>query len=515
MQEEVYTGNEQDSTRDEREIMRDHLIGYQAQGALRFQAAAIREFGPAAGVFARQLLFWDGKGIDPNGWIYKSIEQWRDETGLSRRQQEAARKRLQGSGKGQGEPVLEEKHDVGPDGRWRLFYRLDLKALMDRIGEDLCGPGQVKPSTSAQGCSLNRTGTMPTLVSRDYARLSTQTKQESTQEKTQKNPPGGARAPHQESQNQKTGNKTNPEKTSTFSDDSGNQRHRLARELAEGLSSDLEAQGAFLDDDRHEKYRANFKRLVDKGVEAGELQKVAARIVERWPDYQLSPQQALGDVRGEITGDTQPSPPEVVEAIKVHSEFGVEGKQKRSKLWEVAEAWDFTSDQEPPRKVRDRISPDRKEAQDWILRLRKLAGKAMNEARYAKMPELRPEGDPESYEAATRIDSPAPEEVPEGSTLSQDSEAPENGVEFVEIAGTYHATSSKTASRVGRLLQDPETNAGRVMARHLEGKLSEEDVIRALSYEIWNEPEPVENASEISEVIAGVRTRIGASEVAV
>lgn len=42
-----------------------------------------------AGLFLSQLLFWWGKGRDPN-WIYKTIEEIKEETALSRKEQETA-----------------------------------------------------------------------------------------------------------------------------------------------------------------------------------------------------------------------------------------------------------------------------------------------------------------------------------------------------------------------------------------------------------------------------------------
>jgi len=52
-----------------------------------FQARCIRKFGLPAGVFLRQLVFWDGKGQDPEGWIYKTRDELLEEIGLSQRQQ--------------------------------------------------------------------------------------------------------------------------------------------------------------------------------------------------------------------------------------------------------------------------------------------------------------------------------------------------------------------------------------------------------------------------------------------
>ena len=69
-----------------------------------------------------QLLFWDGKGHDPDGWIYKTEKEMERETGLTRSAQRKARRVLVGKG------VLEEDKRGLPR---RLYYRADLRALMD------------------------------------------------------------------------------------------------------------------------------------------------------------------------------------------------------------------------------------------------------------------------------------------------------------------------------------------------------------------------------------------------
>lgn len=149
----------------ERKEIRAFLIGHKAERALRFQTIAVRRLGPQAGIFARQLLFWDGRGVDPDGWTYKSINEFQDETGLSRRQQGRARKVLGGKG------LMDELKKVGPDGRWRLFYRLNLPAIMDLLGDDLipfAGSTTLNPSSRVSG--ISEQGPCPVLPSSDYAR---------------------------------------------------------------------------------------------------------------------------------------------------------------------------------------------------------------------------------------------------------------------------------------------------------------------------------------------------------
>ena len=105
--------------------MRTELAGEKAQHMLAFETRAVRAFGAEARIFARQLLFWDTKGIDPTGFIWKTQDEWREETGLSRWAQRKARKILK------AKEVLEEDKKGVPR---RLFFRLDLQALMDAVG---------------------------------------------------------------------------------------------------------------------------------------------------------------------------------------------------------------------------------------------------------------------------------------------------------------------------------------------------------------------------------------------
>lgn len=82
-------------------LVRDEETG--KEDFFAFQARCVKKFGAFAGIYLRQLVFWTGKGMDPEGWIYKSQEEWELETGLSRRGQREARKVLKSC------EVLEEK----------------------------------------------------------------------------------------------------------------------------------------------------------------------------------------------------------------------------------------------------------------------------------------------------------------------------------------------------------------------------------------------------------------------
>lgn len=76
--------------------------------------------GVEAAVFVSQLLYWTGRSKLPNGWIFKSQAEFEEETGLTRRNQETARKKLKELG------VLEEELKGIPA---VLHFRLNLEKI--------------------------------------------------------------------------------------------------------------------------------------------------------------------------------------------------------------------------------------------------------------------------------------------------------------------------------------------------------------------------------------------------
>jgi len=113
----------------ERKRMRSALIQAEEgkEDFFGFQARCIRKFGLAAGVFLRQLTFWDGKGADPEGWIYKTRDELLEEIGLSQRQQDKARKTLKGL-----EVLEEDRRTVAPHHLYcAMHYRVNLEKLLE------------------------------------------------------------------------------------------------------------------------------------------------------------------------------------------------------------------------------------------------------------------------------------------------------------------------------------------------------------------------------------------------
>lgn len=114
----------------EREELRAALVTNPETGQedfLRFQAQGVRKFGPAGGLLIRQLVFWTGKGMDPEGWIYKTRSEIEQELGLSQRQQDKGRKALKAAG-----VIEEDLRVVATHGYYRVtHYRVALQKLID------------------------------------------------------------------------------------------------------------------------------------------------------------------------------------------------------------------------------------------------------------------------------------------------------------------------------------------------------------------------------------------------
>lgn len=76
--------------------------------------------GMCGAMMLSQALYWRPRTSNPDGWFYKSQTEWQSETGMTRREQETARKRLAQAG------FIEEARRGVPA---RLFFRVNIEAL--------------------------------------------------------------------------------------------------------------------------------------------------------------------------------------------------------------------------------------------------------------------------------------------------------------------------------------------------------------------------------------------------
>ena len=80
--------------------------------------------GVKAGIFLSQLLYWSDKGKRGDGYIWKTQEELEDETALTRREQESARKILKSKG------LIDEKLQGIPA---KLYYKINTDILYDLL----------------------------------------------------------------------------------------------------------------------------------------------------------------------------------------------------------------------------------------------------------------------------------------------------------------------------------------------------------------------------------------------
>lgn len=96
--------------------------------------------GAACGIFMSQLLYWHNKG-SKDGWVYKTINEFQEETGLSRYEQETAIKRWSELG------VLKVELKGVPATR---HFQVDLDALYLLVDKYCVANDKPKPSGEAK-----------------------------------------------------------------------------------------------------------------------------------------------------------------------------------------------------------------------------------------------------------------------------------------------------------------------------------------------------------------------------
>jgi hypothetical protein len=82
-----------------------------------------------AALFLSQAYYWANRTSDPDGWFYKTQEEWTTETYLSRREQEQARKTLRQLG------IVEEKLVGVPA---RLYYKINHQRTLELLEKSDC-----------------------------------------------------------------------------------------------------------------------------------------------------------------------------------------------------------------------------------------------------------------------------------------------------------------------------------------------------------------------------------------
>lgn len=129
-------------------------------------------FGVCAAVFLSQALYWSKIKKGEDGWFYKTREDWKYETGLTRDEQETSRKKLVKFG------VLEEKLGGNPA---RMYYRTNLQPLANLFRKSL---ERDKAKNSVGGKAPNKmVGKHPTKLAENNPTIYTETTTENTTNK--------------------------------------------------------------------------------------------------------------------------------------------------------------------------------------------------------------------------------------------------------------------------------------------------------------------------------------------
>jgi hypothetical protein len=108
--------------------------------------------GATGALMLSQAVYWSSRTNDQDGWFYKSQSEWEAETGLTRYEQEGARKKLAKLG------FLEEKKKGLP---CKLYYRVALDLLVATLDGENPQPSMGKTTKQACGEPADKLGENP------------------------------------------------------------------------------------------------------------------------------------------------------------------------------------------------------------------------------------------------------------------------------------------------------------------------------------------------------------------
>lgn len=102
-----------------------HVIEQCLKRAIAFHRVFVSITGSVtAGLFLSQSWYWRDKGQTSDGWFFKTRDEWFEETGLTRCEQESARK------VNRDKKFIEERYADSPR---RLYFRVNVKAVVEAI----------------------------------------------------------------------------------------------------------------------------------------------------------------------------------------------------------------------------------------------------------------------------------------------------------------------------------------------------------------------------------------------
>lgn len=91
---------------------------------IAYHRAFVPFAGVAGAILLSQALYWHNRTPNKDGWFWKTREEWKEETGLGRKAQEATRDKLKELG------IIEEKLQGIPA---RLFFRVNIEVLTNML----------------------------------------------------------------------------------------------------------------------------------------------------------------------------------------------------------------------------------------------------------------------------------------------------------------------------------------------------------------------------------------------
>lgn len=98
--------------------------------------------GITVALMLSQAIYWSNRTDDKDGWFYKTMEEWEADTGMTRSEQQSARKKLVKVG------ALQEMKKGVP---CRLFYRVNIDAIRTNLSAE--NPQSSLQESCKQGCS--------------------------------------------------------------------------------------------------------------------------------------------------------------------------------------------------------------------------------------------------------------------------------------------------------------------------------------------------------------------------
>ncbi len=94
-----------------------------------------------AALMLSQGMYWSSRTSDKDGWFYKTSSEWQEETGMTRREQDTARKYLKNTG------FWEEDLRGIPA---TMYYRIDYEKLMGSMSKSAKLDAPTQPKQAAQ-----------------------------------------------------------------------------------------------------------------------------------------------------------------------------------------------------------------------------------------------------------------------------------------------------------------------------------------------------------------------------